>query len=130
MAPKTNYWHSEGTQVCVFYQLGIPAKTTSFVVHTKVILLTNLTHVLRDRDQLDDAFDAELLSDNQGGLLSDDECSAVRVRTNVSRCDGQVGDFESAYTIHIQIRVDNAAPLARLHGARTELTRNCKRKNK
>ena|SRR6266702_855017 len=89
-----------------------------------------LIQVPRNCDRLDDAFDPELLRDDHGSLLPDDERGPVRVRADVSRRDGQVGDLEPVHSVHVQLRVDDAALLARLHRAGTELMHNRKRKRK
>src|SRR6266702_971942 len=85
------------------------------------VLLANL--IPRDRGRLDDALDAKLLRDDHRCLLSDDECGPVSVRADISRRDGQVGNFDPAHAVHIQPRIDNAAPLSRLHRAGAELMR-------
>src|SRR6266702_1349978 len=92
--------------------------------HSDSVLLANLNP--HDRDRLNDALDAELLCDDRGCLLSDDERGPVSVRADISRRDGQVGNFEPAHAVHVQLRVDDAALLARLHWAGAELLRNRK----
>src|SRR6266702_1205501 len=110
--------------------LGIPESVLrKYIAHVGV-LLANLIQVPRDCDRLDDAFDPELLRDDHGGLLPDDERGPVRVRADVSRRDGQVGNFEPAHSVHVQLRVDDAALLARLHRAGAELIHDRKRKRK
>jgi hypothetical protein len=68
-----------------------------------------------DCEWLDDAFDAELLRDDHGGLLPDDERRPVSVRADICWRDRQVRNFEPAYAIYVQLCVYNAAFLARLH---------------
>ena len=70
---------------------------------------------------LDDVFDAKLLRDNNGRLLTNDQRSRVGVRTDVGRANGHVRDFESLNAIHVQARVNDATSLARLHRAGTKL---------
>ena len=74
-----------------------------------------------DSQRLDDAFDAQLLRDDHGGLLPDDERGPVSVRADICWRDRQVGNFEPAYPIHVQLRVYDAAFLARLHRTGAEL---------
>ena len=49
----------------------------------------------------DNALDAQLLRDNHGSLLPNDQRSRVRVRADVARPNGQVGDFESTNAVHV-----------------------------
>jgi hypothetical protein len=114
--------------VCVCYQL---------FRHTG-ILRDYFAHgesdaIPRDRGQLDDALNAELFCNDHSGLLPDDESGPVSVRADISRRDGQIGNFESVHAVHVQLRVDDAALLARFHRAGTELnaysSRNPKRKH-
>jgi hypothetical protein len=65
---------------------------------------------------------AQLLRNNNGSLLPDDQRSRVRVRADVSRADGQIGNFESMNAIHVQVRIDDTTFLARLHRASAELS--------
>ena len=92
-----------------------------------MIRLANL--IPQDHGWLHDAFDTELLRDDDGGLLSDDERGPVRVRTDICRRDRHVGNFESADPVHVQLRVNDAALLARLHRTGAELMYNRKRKD-
>ena len=90
------------------------------------VLLANL--IPRDRGRLDDTLDAEILRDDHGCLLSDDERGPVSVRADITQRDGQVDNFESAHAVHIQPRIDDAASLSRLHRAGAELMRKHTRK--
>ena len=83
--------------------------------------MANLLKVPRNRDGLNDTFDAELLCDNHGSLLPDDESGPVRVRAHISRRDGHVSNFEPTHTVHVQLRIHDPALFARLHCAGAEL---------
>jgi hypothetical protein len=91
-----------------------------------IVLLAYLIELIRDRDWLDDAFNAELLRDDHSGLLPNHECGPERVRTNIAWRDRHVGNFEPAYAIHVKLRVDDAAQLARFHRTRAKLMDNHK----
>ena len=92
-------------------------------------MLANLIPCGPSRGRLNnDALNAELRRNDHGGLLSDDESGPVSVRADISRRDGQVGNFEPTHAIHIQLRIDDTTLLARLHRARTKLIHNRKRK--
>ena len=80
----------------------------------------------RDHGQLDNALDAELLRDDHGSLLPDDECGPNRVCADISQRDRQVSNFEPTYAIHVQLRIDDAALLTGPHSARAKLIRNRK----
>jgi hypothetical protein len=74
--------------------------------------------------------DAQLLCNNNGSLLPDDQRSRVRVRADVARADGQIGNFESTNAIHVQVRIDDTAFLARLHRASAELSQRSAKKER
>ena len=71
-----------------------------------------------------DTFDAQLLRDDHGRLLSDDQRGRVSVRSDIGRADGQICNFESLDAIHIEARIDNAALFARFHRASPELAKS------
>ena len=76
-----------------------------------------------------DTLDAQFLCDHYGGLLSDDEGSRVRVRSDVGRADGQVRNFECLDTVHVQAGIDDATSFARFHRTGTELAQSKTIKN-
>lgn len=65
--------------------------------------------------------DTELLSDNNCSLLSNQQGSGVRVRPNVCRRDGEVGNLQVLDTVDVQVRVNDSTLFAWLHGASSEL---------
>ena len=77
-----------------------------------------------------DAIDAELLRDHHRRLLPDDQRGRVRVRTDVGRADGEVRDFESLDTVHVQARIDDAASFAGFHRASAKLAPQPKKTKK
>lgn len=71
---------------------GLPVKTRPGTAGQ-----LDLPHVPHDRDQLADTFDTELLRDDHGSFLPDNQRSLVGVGTNITQRDGHVGNFE--YTV-------------------------------
>ena len=102
--------------------------------HTYVLIyLYNITTTKKNIDSYkpcsraplsNDTLDAQFLCDHHGGLLSDDEGSRVRVRSDVGRADGQVRNFECLDTVHVQAGIDDATSFARFHRTGTELAQS------
>jgi len=78
-------------------------------------------HVDPSHTLSDNALDPQLLRNNYSRLFPNDQRSRVRVRRNVTRTDGQVGNLESLDAIHVQTRIDDATLRAWLHRAGAEL---------
>ena len=76
---------------------------------------------IRIRIEMTDAIDAELLRDQHRRLLPNDQRGRVRVGADVGRADGEVRDFEPPHAVHVQARIDDAAPFAGFHRASAKL---------
>lgn len=89
-----------GNQVAVgcLYLSPIPKPIYTVAMTSNLSGWVNWTHTF-----LYNTLDAQLLCNNNGSLLSDDQRSRVRIRANVARADGQIGNFESTNAIHVQV---------------------------
>jgi len=74
-----------------------------------------------ERPSSDDTLDAQLLREDHGRFLPDEQRRRVRVRTDVGWPDGQVRNFESLDSIHTKAGIDDTASFARFHPASAEL---------
>ena len=70
-----------------------------------------------------DTFDAKLLREDHGRFLPDEQRRRVSVRPDVGWSDGQVRNFESLDSIHVEAGIDDAVSFAWFHPASAELLR-------
>ena len=71
----------------------------------------------------DDTLDAKLLREDHSRFLPDEQRRRVSVRSDVGWTDGQVRNFESLDSIHIEAGINDAASFTRFHPASAELLR-------
>ena len=71
---------------------------------------------MRDRRVRGTDLEAELARKDVGSLLADEESRAVRVGAEVVGADRQIGDLETLCAVDVELAVDDASLLARLHG--------------
>jgi hypothetical protein len=72
----------------------------------------------------------EVFTNKHRALLTNEQCSAVRVAAHVIRADGQICNLEALHSVHVQALVeyavlDDRVAIARRHGARTEGVPGC-----
>jgi hypothetical protein len=75
-------------------------------------------------------FITQILGRQHGALLADEQRSRVRVAADVVRADGQVGNLEASYAVHVEALVEHAVAydgvaFARRHRAGAEGVPGC-----
>jgi hypothetical protein len=80
---------------------SVPGHLRVLIIHVRLVIYP-----------LGQALDSQLLCNNHGSFLPNDQRSRVRICSDIARADGQVCYFQSLDAVHIQARVNNATSRA------------------